>query len=115
MRRLFTLAAALAVLSQAATAATLDRIRETGTLRIGYRVDAKPYSYQDSNGQPAGYIVDLCNEVAAALGPNIRPQYVRIAADARFESVLNGRVDILCDPSSVTLSRREIVDFFLSS
>jgi ABC-type amino acid transport substrate-binding protein len=113
MRRLFMLAVAMAALSQAATAATLDRVRETGALRIGYRTDARPYSYQDANGQPAGYIVDLCNEVAAALGPNIRPQYVRIAADARFESVLNGRVDILCDPSSVTLSRREIVDFSL--
>jgi ABC-type amino acid transport substrate-binding protein len=113
MRRLLPLAAVLAVLSQAAAAATLDRIRDSGAIRLGYRADAKPYSYQDANGQPAGYIVDLCTEVAAALGPNIRPQYVRIAADARFESVLNGRVDILCDPSSVTLSRREIVDFSL--
>ena len=113
MRRLFTLAAVFAVLSQAAAAATLDRIRDAGAIRLGYRVDAKPYSYHDANGQPAGYIVDLCTEVAAALGPQIRPQYVRIAADARFESVLNGRIDILCDPSSITLARREIVDFSL--
>jgi len=113
MRRLFTLAAVLAVLSQPALAATLDRIRDSGVIRIGYRADAKPYSYQDANGQAAGYVVDLCNEVAAALGANVRPQYVRIAADARFESVITGRVDILCDPSSVTLSRRETVDFSL--
>jgi ABC-type amino acid transport substrate-binding protein len=113
MRRLLTLAAALAVLSQPAAAATLDRIRDSGVFRIGYRADAKPYSYQDANGQPAGYVVDLCLEVANALGPNVRPQYVRVAADQRFESVLNGRVDILCDPSSITLARREMVDFSL--
>ena len=49
MRRLFTLAAVLAVLSQPALAATLDRIRDSGVIRIGYRADAKPYSYQDAN------------------------------------------------------------------
>jgi ABC-type amino acid transport substrate-binding protein len=113
MRRLLTLAAVLAVLSQPAAAATLDRIREAGVFRIGYRADAKPYSYQDANGQAAGYVVDLCLEVAAALGPKVRPQYVRVPADQRFESVLNGRVDILCDPSSITLERREMVDFSL--
>ena len=31
----------------------------------------------------------------------------------RFEAVRDGRVDILCDPSSVTMPRREIVDFSL--
>jgi ABC-type amino acid transport substrate-binding protein len=113
MRRFFVLAAVLGLTSQAATAATLDRIRDTGTFRIGYRADAKPYSYQDQQGQPAGYVVDLCLEIAKALGPNINPQFVRVPAVQRFEAVRDGRVDILCDPSSVTIPRREIVDFSL--
>ena len=113
MRRLLTLAAMLAILCQPAAAGTLDRIRDSGAFRIGYRADAKPYSYQDEQGQPAGYIVDLCLEIAAALGPNISPQYVRVPADQRFEAVRDGRVDILCDPSSVTMPRREMVDFSL--
>lgn len=113
MRRLLTLAALLALAAQAADAATLDRIRNTGTFRIGYRADAKPYSYEDRNGQPAGYVVDLCNEVAAALGANINRQYVRVPADRRFEAVRDGHVDILCDPSSITMPRREMVDFSL--
>ena len=61
--------------------------------------------------RPAGYIVDLCIEVAAALGPNVRPEYVLVPADNRFEAVRDGRVDILCDPSSITMERRELVDF----
>src|SRR6187401_2838811 len=113
MRRFLIMAAVLALASQAAGAATLDRIRDSGVFRIGYRADAKPYSYQDEQGQPAGYIVDLCLEIAAALGPNISPQYVRVPADQRFEAVRDGRVDILCDPSSVTMLRREMVDFSL--
>jgi len=118
MRRFLIMAAVLtatvlAPASQTAGAATLDRIRDSGVFRIGYRADAKPYSYQDEQGQPAGYIVDLCLEIAAALGPNISPQYVRVPADQRFEAVRDGRVDILCDPSSVTMPRREMVDFSL--
>ena len=107
------LAAAFALAPQAASAATLDRIRDSGTFRIGFRADAKPYSYLDEQGQPAGYIVDLCLEVAAALGPNVNTQFVRVASDQRFEAVRDGRVDILCDPSSVTMQRREMVDFSL--
>jgi ABC-type amino acid transport substrate-binding protein len=113
MRRFLVLAAVLALTSQAATAGVLDRVREAGAFRIGYRADAKPYSYQTEQGQPAGYLVDLCLEIAKALGPNINPQFVRVPAVQRFESVSDGRVDILCDPSSVTMPRREIVDFSL--
>lgn len=119
MRRLLILAGAtLIVASQAvffasptALAGTLDRVKETGVFRIGYRADARPYSYQDAHGRPAGYVVELCNEVAAALGPGVRSEYVLVQAGARFESVRDGKVDILCDPSSVTIGRRELVDF----
>ncbi len=113
MRQLLTIAAALLIASQAAAAGTLDRVKQTGTFRIGYRADARPYSYQDAQGQPAGYIVDLCNTVAAAIGPGVHIEYVLVHAGERFESVRDGKVDILCDPSTVTIARREIVDFSL--
>lgn len=109
--RLLALLAALALLPQAASAGTLDRVRDSGVFRIGYRADAKPYSYRNDHGQAAGYVVDLCTEIAAALGPNVRTEYVLVPPDNRFEAVRDGRVDILCDPSSVTMERRELVDF----
>jgi ABC-type amino acid transport substrate-binding protein len=105
------------MVTQAAAAATLDRVRDSGVFRIGYRADAKPYSYRNDQGQAAGYIVDLCLEVAKevtkALGPNVRTEFVLVPADQRFEAIRDGRADILCDPSSMTLERREIVDFSL--
>jgi ABC-type amino acid transport substrate-binding protein len=113
MRRLAILTAMLALAAQTAAAGTLDRVRETGTFRIGFRADAKPYSYLDSKGLPAGYIVDLCKEVALALGPGVRELFVMVPADRRFDAVRNGEIDILCDPSSITLARRELVDFSL--
>ena len=103
--------AALALVPQAVFAGTLDRVRDNGVFRIGYRADAKPYSYRDQHGQAAGYIVDLCTEIAAALGPNVRTEYVLVPPDNRFEAVRDGSVDILCDPTSVTMERRDLVDF----
>ncbi|MGE0565824.1 MAG: amino acid ABC transporter substrate-binding protein [Pseudolabrys sp.] len=111
MRRLLILAAAIVATAQPAVAGVLERVKETGSLRIGYRADAPPYSYQDGQGRPAGYIVELCREVAAALGPKVRAEYVLVHAGQRFESVRDGKVDILCDPSTVTIARRDIVDF----
>src|SRR5690348_14683938 len=43
---------------------TLDRVRQTATLKVGYYADARPLSYQDESGKPAGYAVAVCQEVA---------------------------------------------------
>ena len=53
-----------AVPEVAPPATTLERIRANGTLRLGYRADAQPFSFQDESGQPAGYSVALCGKIA---------------------------------------------------
>jgi ABC-type amino acid transport substrate-binding protein len=115
--RTFAIIAALLAWAAQAAAATLDRVRERGTFTIAYRVDAKPYSYLNERGEPAGFIVDLCREVALAvrhsIGPQIKISYVAVTAGDRFEAVRDGSADILCDPTTVTLARRELVDFSL--
>ena len=58
------LAAASMVLADSASAGTLDQIRQAKTLRIAYREDAPPFSYKNSIGEPAGFMVDLCRAVA---------------------------------------------------
>ncbi len=96
----------------ATNAATLERIETSGTVRLGFREDARPYSFKDSAGKPAGYIVDLCRDVVERLKPGARKlktEFVRIAPNERFEAVREGRIDILCDPASVTMERRAIV------
>ena len=59
MLRLPALAGCLILMAQAADAGTLDRVRETLTIKLGYRADAKPHSYRNDKGEPAGYAVDL--------------------------------------------------------
>lgn len=102
------------------SAATLDRLRETGEIRIGYRQDAVPFSYENDLGEAAGYSVDLCRAVAAHLETelaldDLAVAYVPVSAENRFEAVRDGRVDLLCGATSVTLARREMVDFSIAT
>ncbi|MGH6928212.1 MAG: transporter substrate-binding domain-containing protein, partial [Dongiaceae bacterium] len=106
------------VVCQAAAAGTIERVRESGAFKIGYRTDAPPFSYDSEIGEPAGYVVDLCREVAAAakqdLGiADLKVEYVTVTAEDRFDAVKSGRVDLLCEATTVTLARRELVDFSL--
>jgi polar amino acid transport system substrate-binding protein len=117
--RSIPLAAVLALLFvQGAAAGTLDRVKADGVFRIGYRTDAQPYSYSTDAGLPAGYMVDLCHAVAEAVKrdtgrSDLRVDYVAVTAENRFAAVRDGRVDILCEPTSMTLGRRAMIDFSL--
>ena len=46
---------------------TLDRIRQTGVLRIGYDGHEPPFDYIDLDGKVMGYSIELCNRLAEAL------------------------------------------------
>jgi ABC-type amino acid transport substrate-binding protein len=106
----------LLCVAQLAAAATLDDIRERGAIRIGVRQDARPFSYYNDLGEPAGYTVELCRAVSSRLKtamnlPELKVEYVKVTAEDRFDAVKEGRIDLLCGATTITLSRREQVSF----
>jgi polar amino acid transport system substrate-binding protein/glutamate/aspartate transport system substrate-binding protein len=119
MRRLIWLTLiSCAVASADTSAQTLERIRDSGTFRIGYRADAAPYAHKDSFGEAVGYSVELCRAVAAhvkeTLGlAEIDVEYLTVTTEDRFQALQDGRIDLLCGATTVTLARRELVDFSL--
>ena len=95
---------------------TLARVQKTGTLKLGYYADVRPFSYQDEAGKPAGYAIAICQEIAkdvkTELGiPALAVDFVLVAAADRFAAVEQGRVDLLCGPSVETIARRESVSY----
>lgn len=114
---IFSVAAASAAGADA-PADTLAKVRDTGQLVIGFREDARPFSYRDEAGNPAGYSVDLCRRIAAAvkdaLGMDaIDVVFEPVAVGSRIDMVSSGAVDIECGSTTHTLERREQVDFTL--
>ena len=99
-----------------ALSGTLKRIKETGSVRLGVRAEAVPFSYVGRDGLPYGYSIDIClaivDEIAEAIG-GIRPrvEYRRVTPANRIEQVVEGRIDLECGSTTNTAARRERVAF----
>ncbi len=123
MRQLALILAALLTVNSAMGAeelnGTLKRIADSGEFRIGFVPDAIPMSFLDTKGEPNGYSIVLCKSVAKAVKAatgleEMKITYVSLVLpEDRLSAVENGDVDIECGASTVTLSRRERVDFSL--
>jgi polar amino acid transport system substrate-binding protein/glutamate/aspartate transport system substrate-binding protein len=113
----FAVAAVVATLgSGAAFAGALDKLSQDKTIRLAVRADAPPFSYKAANGDPAGFMVELCRAVATGLATQLhldalKVEFVPVTAENRFDAIESGRADLLCEPTTETLSRREHVDF----
>jgi ABC-type amino acid transport substrate-binding protein len=97
---------------------TLDQIKKTGEIRLGYRTDAPPLAFKDSSGQPAGYSVELCQRIAAAVKDHLKLKELKttlvpLTSEDRIDAIVNNRADIECGATTITLSRAEKVDFTL--
>ena len=103
-------------LASAEVFSTLDQIKNSETIRIGYRESEPPMSYLDENNQPVGYSIELCTNIVNSVkrelkNPNIATKYVPVTASNRFDALVNNTIDILCGATTKTLSRAEVVDF----
>lgn len=92
---------------------TLERVRQAGKMAIGYRADARPFSYRDESGNVAGYAIGLCQKVADQVKtelslPQLKVDWVPVTAEAGPRDLQQGKIDLLCgDIDSLTL-RKEI-------
>ena len=99
-------------------AQTLDKIRKSGVITLGYIDGAAPFSYADGNGQPQGYSIELCNAVADGVAAqlkrqNLKVRWVKLTIQDRIDAVRTGKVDLECSTTTWTLSRQQLVDFSL--
>jgi len=107
-----------AAAAQAAGSSTLERIRSEGSIRLGYRAGAAPFSFKERDGSVRGYSVEICTRVAASIQKQLGMSALKIewtpvdAAD-RLDAVAKGRIDIECGTTTISLSRYEKVDFSL--
>src|SRR5262245_4406339 len=99
-----------------ASGATLDRVRESGHLRLGYLADARPFSSRAESGEAEGYAVELCKRVAEQVKADLHVtdlaiDWVQVSPDDRLREVQAGGIDLLCAPMTPTLGRRQDVSF----
>ena len=95
---------------------TLDKIKETGVIQLGYRETSRPFSFRGSDGQPAGFSIDLCLQVAGALReslklPGLKVAWVPVTPADRITKLVHGAIDLECGSTTITFGRMEQVAF----
>jgi glutamate/aspartate transport system substrate-binding protein len=113
-----TITTAQPVEEPAAVALTgvLKRIKAAGVVRLGYRQDAVPFSFEGSGGRPHGYSIDLCQEIVDELARTVgsgslRIEYRRVTPADRIAQVVDGGIDLECGATTNTAERRKQVAF----
>ena len=106
MNRLVIVAALLAVGASSASAATLDTVKQRGTLVCGVSTGFAGFSAPDSQGNFKGLDADYCRALAAGvLGDASKVRYVALTAQNRFTALQSGEVDVLYRNSTQTFLR----------
>ena len=107
------LAASISVLSwfaaQPARADKLDDIVKAGQIRCGSMLDFPPAGFRGAGNEPDGYDVQICKDMAQALG--VRAVIVEVSSSERVPALVANRIDVLIASTSNTLERAKTVAF----
>lgn len=112
LRRIGCLLTLLPVLAQAAT---LEQVRASHTLTLGYLPDFAPFSVQDGD-KASGYAIDLCMKVAEQVQrvlalPALQVRFQPVALADEITAVSSAQINLLCTPTVASLERRKQVSF----
>ena len=93
----------------------MKRIADSKTIKLGYRTGATPFSFLGDKKEPVGYTIDLCtlvvDSIGKSLGGPLKIEWVEVTTQNRFSMVAQGKADMECGSSTITLSRMKEVDF----
>lgn len=99
---------------------TLQKIKETGTITLGYRESSIPFSYLDAQQKPIGISMDLCQAIVSRVKeqlklPKLEVRNVAVNSSNRIPLVVNGTVDIECGGTANNAARQKEVAFSVAT
>lgn len=95
---------------------TLKKIKDSGTIVLGYRDSSIPFSYLATGSTPIGYAHDLQLKAVAAVKkqlnmPNLKIRYNLVTSQNRVPLITNGTVDLECGSTTNNFERQKQVAF----
>src|SRR5207248_1768167 len=99
---------------------TMKKIKDTGTITIGYRDASIPFSYLDDSQKPIGYSMDLCYKIVDAVKaqlklPDLKVALQPVTSATRIPLIANGTVDMECGSTTNNLERQQQVSFVVTT
>jgi general L-amino acid transport system substrate-binding protein len=100
------LAVILGIAASAASAQTLNTVKQRGVLNCGSNGTLAGFGLPDSQGRWTGLDVDFCKALAAAIFNDAsKVKFVPLTAKDRFTALQSGEVDVLARNTTWTSSR----------
>lgn len=95
---------------------TIEKIRQTNTINVGYRESSIPFAYLDDAKKPIGYSLDICAQLVEGIKrelklPKLAVNMVAVPAAQRIPFVIDGKVDLECGNTTATAERKTKVAF----
>jgi glutamate/aspartate transport system substrate-binding protein len=95
---------------------TLKKVKETGTIVIGYRDSSIPFSYLDDNQKPIGFAIDICLRIVDAVKKELKLDQLKVefnpvTSSTRIPLLANGTVDLECGSTTNNPERLKQVAF----
>jgi glutamate/aspartate transport system substrate-binding protein len=95
---------------------TLKKVKETGTITIGYRDSSIPFSYLDDNQKPIGFAIDICLSIVDAVKKELKLDQLKVefnpvTSSTRIPLLSNGTVDLECGSTTNNPERLKQVAF----
>ncbi len=87
----------------------LDRIREDGSIRVGYLADQLPFAYFNAAGDLVGFDVEMAHTLAREL--DARLEFVPVVFDEVAERLKLGYCDIVMSGLGITTKRAQEMAF----
>jgi polar amino acid transport system substrate-binding protein len=94
--------------TQSATS-LLTQIQQRGQLRVADCLSFAPFGFKDDKGQPAGYDVDIANEMASELG--VKAEIVDTTSANRIPNLQTDKVDVVICNFTMTTERAKQIAF----
>jgi general L-amino acid transport system substrate-binding protein len=102
----FALAAVFGLAASAASAQTLNTIKQRGVVNCGSNGTLAGFGLPDAQGRWTGLDVDFCRALAAAIFNDAnKVKFVPLTAKDRFTALQSGEVDVLARNTTWTSSR----------
>ncbi|WP_050402502.1 amino acid ABC transporter substrate-binding protein [Bradyrhizobium embrapense] len=95
---------------------TLQKIKETKKVTLGFQEASVPFSYLDDSQRPIGFALDICLKIVDAvkqeLGmPDIAVDYLPVTSSNRIPLMVNGTIDLHCSATTNSAERQKQVTF----
>lgn len=102
-------------LAAAPTSVTLEHIKASHIINIGYR-QLEPFSFRDNSGEVSGYTISLCNKIADEIKHSLGLKkldihYIPTLFTERVSALNSSKIDFDCSVNTDAPERQKSVSF----